>query len=273
VVAAVTAGVGLALILLALLGTNLLRDLLLSTRWGGAVAVVANSLLAAAAALCAWVLFYALRLADRSGRITPGDAGGNLRKLRAGTCILLVTSLALVTIGGTGDGPMADLALAVPACLASAACCYVLVSLRRLAWDVALAEGAVIARPGGGRGFAVLSPYAPPQAAAMPVASAPDLPAPHHGAAVAPPLEEGSAFREWETLLTVLAVLAMAVYVFRTPAAVAFIAAIVDRPQALPDLVLAAIGGGTSSGAREPLRAWIVLASLGLALCAVAWVF
>jgi hypothetical protein len=117
----------------------------------------------------------------------------------------------------------------------------------------------------------LLSTDTPSQGAAVPVAPAPPLPGAQRDANDAPPCEKDSAFREWETLLTVLAVLAMVVHVFRTPAAIVFIARIVHTPRELADLVSSSLGGRTSS-AIDTTRAWIILASSGLALCAVAWV-
>jgi hypothetical protein len=132
----------------------------------------------------------------------------------------------------------------------------------------------VIVLPGGGRGFAVLSGNTPvsPQGAAVHVAPAPALASAHREQTSAPPWDKDSAFREWETLLTVLAVFAMVIYVFRTPAAVVFVAAIVDRPQTLAYLVSSALGGRSPS-VNNTSQAWIGLASVGLALCALAWVF
>ena len=298
VVGAVAGGTGLAAVVISVHATDLVRDAFLTTYRYDIVPLVANGLTAAAAALFTWLLFYSLRLALRTGRLTPRDATDNLRKLRIVACALLVVSLAGLVIGVTGDGPFGETVVTVGGCVASAVCCYVLISLRRAAWDVALIEGASVARPGDTRGFAVLAPAAnsarvaaapreepaphAPLATAHPVAAPANLPA-TLPAAVLPlstdrPEEDGAAawddtspFRDWEILLMALAVLAIGVYVFRVPATVRWLTAIVDNPRSLKSVATSSFGR-TRLNQMEAAESWIFLASIAMSLIAAAWV-
>jgi hypothetical protein len=187
------------------------------------------------------LLFYGLRLvtAGPGRRGTAPRIAAELAKFRRVCGPLLVLQLLIVVLGQTEGLPL-SLPFTALGILCAAGCAYTLLDSRRVAWDIALAQGAVFA-PEHGIGFLVLStPTATPQLnGALPsaegrIAPVAVLPAPEAAQAMSPSsgttwpasaAADGSVYADWEKVLYGLVLLIVVVNLLDVPA---FVRHVVD---------------------------------------------